>query len=95
MNNEYPYDPEDDNEAVHQEWVPLGYRVWLILYTWPDGSAEATWAIQKPDGPGFEVHLGGSTGKPERGNGPAQLLSPGTRDLIELGQECARMAGGR
>jgi hypothetical protein len=60
MDTQHRHDPEEDEDydPVHEEWVPLGHRVWLILYTWPDGNAEVTWAIQHPDGPGFTIHLG-------------------------------------
>jgi hypothetical protein len=51
------YDEEDDEGAIHEEWVPLGHGVSLILYTFRDGTAEVTWAIRRPGG-GFTVHLG-------------------------------------
>ena len=55
----FPFFPDDDDdETLHEEWVPLGHGAWLIRYTWPDGSTDVTWAIQNPDGPGFQVHLG-------------------------------------
>ena len=56
-NYEYLYDPEDDNyEPAQQEWIPLGYGIWLIRYTWLDNSAEVQWAEQRPGG-GFRVHM--------------------------------------
>jgi hypothetical protein len=55
MDDKYLPDPEDgDNEAVHEEWMPLDHRVWLIRYTWPDGSAvgpSTTGRCPEPAGP--------------------------------------------
>jgi hypothetical protein len=55
--NEYPYDPEDDDyEPGHEEWISLGFDVWLIRYTFPDGTAEVQDAKHHPGG-GFEINL--------------------------------------
>jgi hypothetical protein len=54
------YDEYDDGEpALEEEWIPLRLLgVWLIRYTFPDGSALVTWAIQQPSG-GFKIHIVG------------------------------------
>ena len=55
--DDYLYDPEDDDyEPDHAEWIQLGTGIWLILHTFPDGSAAALWAESQPGG-GFRIHL--------------------------------------
>jgi hypothetical protein len=45
------HDGYDDNERQpHEEWVPLGNGIWLILHTHPDGTASVQQAERRPDG---------------------------------------------
>ncbi len=46
----YYYDDgyDDGEQPDHEEWVSLGFGVWLILHTFPDGDAVTMWAIDQP-----------------------------------------------
>ena len=57
MENEFRNENDyDDEPATEQEWIPLGSGIWLIRFTFPDGTAGVQWARQRPGG-GFEVDM--------------------------------------
>ena len=55
IDDDYLHDPEDYYEPDPEEWIHLGYGIWLILYTFPDARTEALWAESRPGG-GFQIH---------------------------------------